>query len=72
MVEVLVRLSHGQEEDQAEAGILCPLRMILVAGLLGGDILLHVAVASCQTTQVVVQEEVGMRAAVHLEPVCCF
>lgn len=70
MVEVLVRLTHGWEEDQVEAGILSFLRMILVAAPPEEDIVLHVAVASCQTTKVVVQEAVDMREAVHLEPVC--
>jgi hypothetical protein len=60
MEVVPVHLSHGLEEDRQEVGN--SLTMILEEGLMVVDTLLHVAVASCRTMLVEVQEEAGMKA----------
>jgi hypothetical protein len=62
---VLARLSHGLEEDREEVGSLSSLMMVLEEGLMVVDTLLHVAVASCRTMLVEVQEEADMKAAAH-------
>jgi hypothetical protein len=65
MEVVPVRLSHVREEGPEEVGSLSSLTMVLGEGLMVVDTLLHIAVISCRTMLVEVQEEADMKAAAH-------